>query len=213
MSNRSPPTSNRSTILIALQPAAFQRCFQEWITNIGPIDSSDPSPSACRLISIDCKTCRGSEDAAHHLGALHIVSAWASEEGLALGQVATDEKSNEIRAIPLLLEQIALENTIVTIDAMRCQKEIVEQIVNGGGDAVITVKRSHWSIESMHWVLDVTFRVDDHRTREGAMANNLSWLRRFTVSILKQHPLKDSLRGKMLRCGFRTEFLEEVLKL
>ena len=80
------------------------------------------------------------------------------------------------------------------------------------GKRFVEAVRSHWSIESMHWVLDVTFREDDHRTREGAMANNLSWLRRFAVSILKQHPLKDSLRGKMLRCGFSTEFLEEVLK-
>ena len=93
-----------------------------------------------RLVAIDGKTCRGSKDPAKGLGALHVVSAWASEEGIALGQVATDEKSNEITAIPLLLDQIGLPGTLVTIDAMGCQKEIVEKIVAGGGDFVIAVK-------------------------------------------------------------------------
>ena len=71
--------------------------------------------------------------------------------------------------------------------------------------------RGHWSIESMHWVLDVNFREDDSRTRERTLGNNLSWLRRFAVSLLKRHPIKDSLRGKMLRCMMNTQFLAEVL--
>src|SRR5436190_1005947 len=83
------------------------------------------------VIAIDGKTCRRSHDHAKDLGPLHIVSAWASEEGIALGQVATDAKSNEITAIPQLLAQLELTNTIVTIDAMGCQKEIVAQIVDG----------------------------------------------------------------------------------
>ena len=91
-------------------------------------------------MAIDGKTCRGSHDGAKGLGALHIVSAWASEEGIALGQVATEAKSNEITAIPQLLEQIDLAGTLITIDAMGCQKDIVEQIVAGGGDCVIAVK-------------------------------------------------------------------------
>lgn len=77
---------------------------------------------------------------AQGLAALHIVSAWASEDGIALGQVATDEKSNEITAIPQLLEQIELADTLITIDAMGCQKEIAQQIVDGDGDFVIAVK-------------------------------------------------------------------------
>ena len=85
--------------------------------------TSDPD----RLVAIDGKTCRGSHDARKDLGPLHIVSAWASEEGIALGQVATEAKSNEITAIPQLLEQIDLTDTMITIDAMGCQKDIVEQ--------------------------------------------------------------------------------------
>jgi hypothetical protein len=77
------------------------------------------------------------------------------------------------------------------------------------GEAV----RGHWGIESMHWVLDVTFREDDSRTRERTLGNNLSWLRRFAVTLLKRHPVKDSIRGKMIRCMLNTDFLTEVLNL
>jgi hypothetical protein len=115
-------------LLIALKPEAFQRCFQNWIAQA--IVSADSGPD--RLVAIDGKTCRGSHDAGKDLGPIHIVSAWASEEGIARGRVATDAKSNEITAIPKLLEQIELSNIIATIDAMGCQKDIVEQIVAGG---------------------------------------------------------------------------------
>ena len=77
------------------------------------------------------------------------------------------------------------------------------------GEAV----RGHWGIESMHWVLDVKFREDDSRTRERTLGNNLSWLRRFAVTLLKRHPIKDSIRGKMIRCMMNTEFLTEVLTI
>ena len=73
--------------------------------------------------------------------------------------------------------------------------------------------RGHWGIESMHWVLDVTFREDESRTRERTLGNNLSWLRRFAVTLLKRHPANDSIKGKMLRCAYSTEFLTEVLTL
>ena len=75
------------------------------------------------------------------------------------------------------------------------------------GEAV----RGHWGIESMHWVLDVNFREDDSRTRERTLGNNLSWLRRFAISRLKHHPLKESLRGKMQIAGWNDDFLAEVL--
>ena len=65
----------------------------------------------------------------------------------------------------------------------------------------------------MHWVLDVTVREVESRTRQRILANNLSWLRRFAVSLLKRHPVKDSLRGKMLRCMMNTDFLTEVLTI
>ena len=116
-------------LLMALQPRAFQECFQAWVAQAIRTDEAGPA----RLVAIDGKTCRRSHDAARGLGPLHLVSAWASEEGLALGQVATDQKSNEITAIPLLLKQIELSGALVTIDAMGCQKEIARDIAEGAG--------------------------------------------------------------------------------
>jgi predicted transposase YbfD/YdcC len=123
-------------LLMALQPEAFQRCFREWIAAALVTDEGAPG----RLVAIDGKALRRSHDAARGLGPLHIVSAWATEQGVALGQVATEEKSNEITAIPVLLGQLELKNTLVTIDAMGCQKDIAGDIVAGGGDFVIAVK-------------------------------------------------------------------------
>src|SRR5581483_10005925 len=79
-------------LLLALKPEAFQRCFQDWIASALPTDDTP----AQRLVGIDGKTCRGSHDAGHHLGPLHIVSAWASEEGIALGQVAGKDWQGEV---------------------------------------------------------------------------------------------------------------------
>jgi predicted transposase YbfD/YdcC len=268
-------------------------------------------------IAIDGKENRRSHNKNKQLGPLHLVSAWATETGVALGQVATSDKSNEITAIPVLIDQIDVTDAIVTIDAMGCQREIAEKIVDAGGDYVLAVKenqpklhaeihsyfqkhieqsftqleyryhetnestqhgriehrayyltkvpanfaaeekwptvkgigyairmtthadgrethdvryyilstylsgkrfaaavRGHWGIEnSLHWVLDMNFREDESRTRERVLGDNLSWLRRFAISMLRQHPLKDSLKGKMQIAGWNNDFLAEVLGL
>jgi hypothetical protein len=78
------------------------------------------------------------------------------------------------------------------------------------GKAAI-VKQLYWCVESMHWLLDVSFREDDSRTRERALGSNLSWLRRFAVTLLRRHPDKDSLRGKMMSCMLSTDYLAQVL--
>jgi hypothetical protein len=113
-------------LLMALKPEAFRRRSQAWIRDAIAADTDHSG----RLVAIDGKTCRGSHDAAHGLGPLHIVRAWAGEEGLALGQVATDAKSNEITAIPQLPEQIDLTGTLITIDAMGRQKDRVGSTTN-----------------------------------------------------------------------------------
>ena len=94
-------------------------------------------------IAIDGKTLRGSFDTAAGRNPLHLVSAWASEARLTLGQVAVDSKSNEITAIPLLLELLDLKGATVTIDAMGCQKEIARKIVDRGGEYVLALKDNH----------------------------------------------------------------------
>ena len=297
-------------VLSALKPEAFQTCFQSWIAACLVNHDKDAEPT----IAIDGKTMRRSHDRAAGLGPLHLVSAWSSEHGLALGQVATEEKSNEITAIPELIEKIDVKGAIVTIDAMGCQKAIAEKIVTAKGDYVLAVKenqpklyqaiqavfsghlendlqhvphrrhetretghgrtderyyylaklprdfplqkewpsvkaigmvvriteksdgttsddvryfivsrylsgprfaravRGHWGIEnSLHWVLDVTFDEDQSRTRNRHMANNLSWLRRFAISLLKRHPSTHSIKGKREIAGWNNDFLMQVL--
>jgi hypothetical protein len=125
-------------ILSALKPQAFQKCFTEWIAACLLCNNNDTQ----RTIAIDGKTMRRSHDKAAGLGPLHIVSAWASEQGVALGQLATEEKSNEITAIPELLDQIDIGGAVVTIDAMGCQKAIAQMIINGGGDYILAVKEN-----------------------------------------------------------------------
>ncbi len=94
------------------------------------------------VIAIDGKTLRHSYDASEDKAAIHMVSAWATQNRLVLGQVKVDDKSNEITAIPELLKVLSLNGCIVTIDAMGCQREIVKQIIEGGGDYVITLKKN-----------------------------------------------------------------------
>lgn len=297
-------------VLSALKPEAFQKCFQCWIAEC----LTDDAGGLHRTIAIDGKTMRRSHDRAAGLDPLHLVSAWSSEQGIALGQIATEEKSNEITAIPELIDQIDVRGAVVTIDAMGCQKEIAKKIKRGGGDYVLAVKdnqpklhraiekffldaleddleqvphrrheteekghgrtderycylaklpdgfafrkqwpgikaigmvarsvqkrdgttsddvryfiasrylsgkrfaqsvRNHWGIEnSLHWVLDVTFNEDQSRARKRHFADNLSWLRRFAITLLKQHPSKDSVKGKSQIAGWSNEFLTQVL--
>jgi predicted transposase YbfD/YdcC len=91
-------------------------------------------------VAIDGKTARGSHDRANGKQAIHIVSAWAVENGLALGQVKVDDKSNEITAIPELLRLLKLNGCLVTIDAMGCQRDIAQNILDAGGDYLLAVK-------------------------------------------------------------------------
>jgi predicted transposase YbfD/YdcC len=118
-----------------LNPRAFQACFMSWVKEISDL-------VGLRHIAIDGKSLRHSFNQQAGFGMLHAVSAWATEQHLILGQVMTDAKSNEITAIPKLLELLDLHGALVTIDAMGCQKAIAKQIVDQGGNYVLTVKEN-----------------------------------------------------------------------
>lgn len=118
-----------------LEPRAFAACFQDWVLALS-------AALGLPHIAIDGKTLRRSFDRSAGLGPLHLVSAWATGQHLTLGQVAVDSKSNEITAIPKLLELLDLHGALVTIDALGCQKEIARHIVEGGGSYVLTVKEN-----------------------------------------------------------------------
>lgn len=118
-----------------LKPEEFERCLLSWLAALH-------DTSGGTLVAIDGKTLRRSFDKATARSALHLVGAWAVSQKLSLGCVAVEEKSNEITAIPELLKLIELSGAIVTIDAMGCQTEIAEAIVEGGGDYILAVKKN-----------------------------------------------------------------------
>lgn len=296
-------------VLALIAPGQFQQALLDWLTQLRG-QTRDGGPV---LVPMDGKTVRGSATGPGKTNALHVVSAWASEHGLTLGQVAVDEKSNEITAISELLAMLDLRDTLISLDAMGCQKAIARQIIDGGGDYTFAVKgnqptlyaaiedafveahlgglvergfrarrhtekghgrlverhyavgplpeklkkrltawpgaksigqvityttqgeaftdevryylssrpakvsefqqsvRQHWGIESMHWVLDVVFGEDGSRIRTGNATENMSFIRRFVTSLLKQETSRSSLKAKRKRAGWNTDFLEKLL--
>jgi predicted transposase YbfD/YdcC len=126
-------------VLATLKPEAFQACFVNWLQALRA-GACAASGGEQPILAVDGKTLRRSHDRGKGLGALHSVSVWASELGLTLGQVATDEKSNEITAIPELLRLVDIQGAIITIDAMGTQTTIAEQIVEANADYVLALK-------------------------------------------------------------------------
>src|SRR6516225_3972536 len=143
-------------VLGLLQPAAFQACFANWLQALRA-RAGEATAVDQPVLAVDGKTARRSHDRSQGLGALHCVSVWASDFGLSLGQVACDDKSNEITAIPELLRLVDIQGAIITIDALGAQKAIAEQIIDSGADYVLALKGNQ---ETLHQaVLD---HVDRH---------------------------------------------------
>jgi len=128
------PSHDRfNAVLGALRPAEFEKCLLSWITALHEITGG-------QIVASDGKTLRRSFDAASSKAAIHMVSAWATANHISLGQIVVDEKSNEITAIPKLLEILELSGCLVTIDALGCQTEIAAKIVAAEADYVLAVK-------------------------------------------------------------------------
>ena len=308
LTNGIPSHDTLGRLLAALKPNAFQACFQAWIETVSPLEKGDTNQ-----IAIDGKVLRRSHNRSKGLGPLWLVSAWAVDRSISLGQLATDEKSNEITAIPELLDNIEIKGAVVTIDAAGCQREIAKKIIDGEGDFVFSLKgnqgklydgvtnyitehmendfadiparryvetlkghgrvdeityyqmpvpkdlvnlekwsglrtigvairqsksgsksstevrffiasialgvkkfaryvRGHWAIENtLHWCLDVTFREDENRVRARTTANNMAWLKRFGLSMLKQQNDKYSIAMRRRVAGWNLDYLAKVL--
>jgi predicted transposase YbfD/YdcC len=135
-------------VFAALEPEAFERCFLAWIQALAQGRPGE-------LIAIDGKTLRRSFDRASGKAAIHMISAWSSANGLVFGQLATEAKSNEITAIPKLLELLDLRGAVVSIDAMGCQKEIARKVIAKGGNYLFSLKGNQSTMhEEVAWWLD-----------------------------------------------------------
>jgi predicted transposase YbfD/YdcC len=137
--NGIPVDDTIARVMSMLSPKAFQTAFIAWMQDVAALAHEE-------VIAVDGKTLRRSHDRKARKAPLHMVSAFACSNGVVLGQERTDQKSNEITAIPALLALLALKGCIVTIDAMGCQKAIAKQIRQGKGDYVLAVKANQPSL-------------------------------------------------------------------
>jgi predicted transposase YbfD/YdcC len=306
--NGIPSHDTFGRVFAALDPKAFEECFMKWIGDL-------TIASGGRLIAIDGKTIRRSLDTANGKAAIHMVNAWCAANHMVLGQLATDAKSNEITAIPELLDLLDISGAIITIDAAGCQKKIAEKIVDQGGHYILQLKgnqgslhqetvtlfdqcltddcrgiaystartidkghgrieerriwatsevnwfaekgkwknlrslirvqakrtigeetsaehryyisdlppdnasqllayiRGHWGVENtLHWSLDINFREDERRIRQGHAAENFARLSRIALNLLKAEKTNDGgIKTKRLCCGWDHDYLLKVL--
>lgn len=149
-------------VFAQLEPEAFQACFVSWMRGIAQLSQGE-------IVSIDGKCLRRSHDRGSGKAAIYMVSAWASTNRLVLGQRKTEEKSNEITAIPELLSRLALQGCIVTIDAIGCQTNIAQQIIQQEADYVLALKGNqgtlHQDVESLFvYAFEKEFQAIDHHT-------------------------------------------------
>lgn len=295
-------------VFMLIDPAAFEAAFESWVRSFGEMPDRE-------VVAIDGKTLRRSFDHGREQRPLHIVSAWACQRGVSLGQRLVDDKSNEITAIPELLDTLMVRGSIVTLDAMGCQRDIASKILDRGADYLITLKanqgrmfaavrehcdetcfgrtvvlrpvcdafddshgrlvrrrvfacpqastlealrdwpglhtvlavetirtvngsgrtqaefryflsssqdtpevlasaiRMHWRIEnSLHWVLDVTFREDECRVRDRMAAQNLALLRKISINLVRQHHnSKASLKGRRKMAAWDDKYMQQVI--
>jgi predicted transposase YbfD/YdcC len=150
-----PSHDTFSRVFAALDGKSFMECFLNWVKGLEEATSG-------KVVAIDGKTARATLDRRKDKNPLHVVSAWVTENQLFLGQEVVDDKSNEITAIPKLLEVLELTGAIVTIDAMGCQKEIADKIRDKGADYVLAVKGNQEHLEED--IIEAFMAVDEGRS-------------------------------------------------
>jgi len=157
--NGIPSHDTFNRVFRVLDPVQFQACFLSWMQAVADETQGE-------VVTIDGKTLRRSFDRSSAKRAIHMVSAWATENGVVLGQRKVDDKSNEITAIPELLELLALKGCIVTIDAMGCQRAIAQQIVEDQADYVLALKENQPTLhQAVEQFLATGPEADAHRTQ------------------------------------------------
>lgn len=142
LKNGIPSHDTINRVFQIINPREFERCFIEWSNGLKDANVLE------RVIAIDGKTCRGSKDSFHHKSPIHSVHAWSVENGICLGQVQCNEKSNEITAIPQILDMLTIKGCVITIDAMGTQTKIAKKITEEGGDYILSVKGNQGGLEA-----------------------------------------------------------------
>jgi len=151
-----------------MNPQEFQGSFKKWISSVA-------KQTKGQVVAIDGKTLRRSHNKSEDKKAIHMIGAWASENQVVLGQLKTEEKSNEITAIPYLLKLLDLSDCIITIDAMGTQKKIAKTIIDSNCDYILALKENHKTLcdnavrffDHMDSMKDAGYRFDEHETVDG----------------------------------------------
>jgi len=146
--NGIPSHDTFGRVFASIDPKEFHAVFIEWVKNISETIKG-------QVIAIDGKTARRTKDKANGKSAIHVVSAWATENSMVLGQLKVDDKSNEITAIPELLKLLDISGCIITIDAMGTQKNIAKEIIDGKGDYILSLKKNQ---EKLHNAVELFFK-------------------------------------------------------
>jgi len=193
-----PSHDTFSDVLNRLKPKEFSQAFTQWVSQLGNLKDD--------IVSIDGKTMRGTLDKASGASAIHLVSAWSAKNNFCFGQVKVNEKSNEITAIPLLLDLLDIEGATITMDAMGCQFAIADKIVDAQADYVLALKGNQGEFhddiklflesnlasefkKTTHTVSKIT--TGDH----GRIEQRNVWLTTDVRWLTKRHPRWKSIKG------------------
>ena len=165
LKNGIPSHDTFGNVFAAINTEQFSECFSRWAADIAELGEGE-------IIAIDGKCLRRSLDKASGKAAIHMVSAWATQNQLVLGQQKVDDKSNEITAIPKLLMQLNIAGTVVTMDAMGCQTKVAEQIVNQGADYLLSLKGNQGNL---HQDVKLFFESENTRPAVGHESYDGGW--------------------------------------
>ena len=198
LKNGIPSHDTFGRVIAALDTAKFFECLQGWVTQL-QLDMQGKG------IHIDGKTARHSFDNASNKQALHMVSAWVDEHKVCLGQVATDAKSNEITAIPMLLDLLNIKGAVVTLDAMGCQEKITKAIIEKEADYVITAKDNQPSLVKAIATQFSIYEDNDYKDREVRSAKSLSRSRgRIQERVVTVAPVPESIKAMKKFAGIKS---------
>ena len=199
LENGIPSHDTFNRVFSAINPKQFEQCFINWVQELANLNDKE-------VVAIDGKTIRGAKSHGKK-SPIHMVSAWASEQNMVLGQVKTDEKSNEITAIPALLKVLCLKNTVITIDAMGCQESIAKDIIDKEADYILAVKENQ---KQLYQNIQDEFRFAKHIEQSTDENLDHGRIETRTCSVLSDFQfITSNNRWEELKCVIKVESTRE----